>query len=92
MINFTATTADRFLIEKIAKRAMDMRGISGHYADVIDVELDLLATHANGCQLRLSEFLAADDFQFAHDIYGIARNLDRKNGRLTNCFLPRYSK
>lgn len=92
MINFTATTAERFIIQKIAARAMEMRGISGHYTDAIDVELDLLAAHANGCPLRLNDMLGADDFQFAHDIYGIARNLDRKCGRLINCFVPRYAK
>lgn len=91
-INFTATQADRALIEKIACRAMQMRGISGTYADKIDVELDLLAVHANGCPLKLTDMLNADDFQFAHDVFGIARHLNRKTGRLENCFLPRYAK
>lgn len=91
-INFTATQAERALIEKIASRAMGMRGISNAYADKIDVELDVLAAHANGCPLKLADMLNADDFQFAHDVFGIARHLNRKTGRLENCFVPRCAK
>lgn len=37
----------------------------------------------------LAQRLAADDFNFWHDINGIQRNLDRQTGRLQNRFLPR---
>ena len=34
----------------------------------------------------------ADTFNFAHDILGVQNNMDRSgNGKLINCFLPRFS-
>lgn len=53
--------------------------------------MDLTAVHANGNPMRLADLLAADDFNFAHDIVGISRFLDRNTGRLTDCFSPRFS-
>jgi hypothetical protein len=59
--------------------------------DRISMEMDIIATHMNGNTLRLDELLAADDFNFMHDVFGIARHMDRTTGKLTNCFTPRYS-
>lgn len=92
MISFSVTSSERFFIQKIGERAMKMRGVGGVYVDPLDVELDVIATHSNGNPLQLAKLADADDFQFAHDIFGIARHLNRKTGRLENCFLPRYSK
>ena len=54
--------------------------------------MDLTACHANGNPLRLAELLAADDGNFAHDIFGINRHLNRQTGELMDCFSPRYSR
>ena len=54
--------------------------------------MDFTAVHANGNPLRLADLLAADDFNFAHDAFGIARHLNRTNGQLENCFLPRFTQ
>jgi hypothetical protein len=35
--------------------------------------------------------LAADDFNFMHDLGGISRHLDRATGALTGQFLPRFT-
>ena len=76
------------LIKKIAKRAkVDFND----HRSLVDIAMDITATHNNGCKLRLDELLKADDFNFAHDIAGISSNIDRNNGKLKNCFLPRYS-
>ncbi len=40
--------------------------------------------------LRLADLLAADDFNFAHDVFGIMRHIDRRTGRLDNHFVPRF--
>lgn len=33
----------------------------------------------------------ADDFNFAHDIYGIQNNLNRKTKQFSNFFVPRFA-
>jgi hypothetical protein len=52
--------------------------------------MDLAAVHALN-PLRLQELAEADDGNFFHDMGGIAKNLNRRTGRLENCFVPRYS-
>ena len=44
--------------------------------------------------LNLSRLLEADAFNFAHDINGIIRHMDRSKypGKLTGCFEPRCSR
>jgi len=39
--------------------------------------------------LNLERLAGFPSFDFAHDVYGIAQNLDRLTGRLLNCFVPR---
>ena len=58
--------------------------------DQIDVALDLMETHLNGCPLRLDDLLAADDFNLMHDVYGISAHLNRETGQIEDCFLPRF--
>ncbi|PKN20403.1 MAG: hypothetical protein CVU71_01020 [Deltaproteobacteria bacterium HGW-Deltaproteobacteria-6] len=87
MIKWNATQDDMELIQKIAKRGFCRK----LYADALALSMDIAATHLNGCPLKLKEWLKADDFNFFHDIYGIYNNLDRKTGRLKNCFLPRFA-
>ncbi|MFZ2949003.1 MAG: hypothetical protein WA003_05920, partial [Desulfuromonadaceae bacterium] len=57
-----------------------------------DTKIDITATHANGCPLDLDKLLAADDSNFLHDVIGIIRHIDRRNGQLINCFLPRFAR
>jgi len=86
-ISFTVSKNDAVIILKIAKRA---RKISGNKYPLLDAEMDITATHANGCPLKLAELLAADDFNFIHDVFGIRRHLDRETGELMDCFSPRF--
>ena len=53
------------------------------------LDMDLSATHAV-TPLRLGDLLAADDFHFAHDVFGIMRHIDRRTGRLDDHFVPRF--
>jgi hypothetical protein len=57
-----------------------------------ELGMDLTATHANGCPLRLEELLAAPPADFAHDVFGIREHIDRDTGTLRDCFLPRYAR
>jgi hypothetical protein len=85
---FGATAAEYRIISQIAKRAYE---ISNGALAVMDTAMDLDACHSNGCPLHLADLLAADDFNFAHDVFGIRRHLDRRTGKLGDCFVPRFA-
>lgn len=93
MINFSVSTVERGLLRQAAQRAaaMDVEANAAQSRRFIEWEMDFTATHANGCPLDLKRLLAADDFNFAHDAFGIARHLNRETGQLENHFLPRFA-
>lgn len=45
-------------------------------------------------ELDLEGLLKAKPFDFAHDICGIIRHMDRSSypGKLTDCFVPRFAR
>lgn len=88
---FTASDDDRAIIKEIASRASALYGQMDIERDVMDIIMDLEATHCNGCPLRLRDMLAANCYDLMHDIRGIANHLDRTTGKLTGWFLPRFS-
>jgi hypothetical protein len=59
--------------------------------DRMTITMDVIATHANGCPLDLDRLLHADDSNFIHDVFGIRRHINRTNGQLEDCFLPRFA-
>jgi hypothetical protein len=59
--------------------------------DRTSLVMDLTATHANGCPMDFAKLLAAKDFDFYHDMFGIQAHIDRTSGKLKDCFLPRCS-
>jgi len=82
------TDAERALVEQIAARAVSDPG--SPYPDQGTALMDLAAVHAH-TPLRLQELAEADDFNFWHDMGGIAYHLDRTTGKLGGCFLPRFA-
>lgn len=94
MVNFNATPEDRKLAYAIAKRTVEW--IAGADAEIeyplLTAEMDIIATHLNGCPLKLQELLDADDDNFLHDVFGIRRHINRETGALEDFFDPRYSK
>jgi hypothetical protein len=86
-VKFDATIHEYGVADDIAKRARKL-GIVGSRRDI---QMDIIAVHANGCPLRLDELAAADDFNFTHDVAGIRRSLDRSTGQLGDCFMPRFA-
>lgn len=60
--------------------------------DAIDVMMDIESADKK-FNLRLDEWLEADDFNFAHDFLGIRRNIVREKFPSTNFgfFIPRFS-
>jgi len=83
-------------IHKIVARAVSqglVRGTAspGHWYTRLTMEMDLKACHANGCPLDFERLLNADDFNFTHDVCGIAAHMDRETGKLRDMFLPRFA-
>lgn len=77
---------------KIADRASAefVRLAGGRTSFIMDL---LAADGMNGNPpVDLDAIAQADDFNFAHDAYGISSHMDRSTGMLTDCFLPRYAK
>jgi hypothetical protein len=87
MVNFKVSKADRQLIDLILLRAVNVITVE----DRVSLSMDITACHANGTPLRLQEWLVADDFNFAHDVVGITRHIDRSTGKMMDCFSPRFS-
>ena len=86
MVSFKVSEFDMKEIHAIAVKASRKFGYP-----LMDVEMDITACHANGNPLKLHELYNADEFNFAHDVCGIRQHINRKTGKLENCFLPRYS-
>ena len=72
---------------KIAERAENM-GI--YYGERFTLLMDL-ENADNVFNLRLKDLLNADNFNFSHDIVGIANNINRKNPTDFGLFVPRYA-
>lgn len=89
MVSFAVSKQDRSLISKIATRAIAIYSRNGEHRPRINIEMDLTATHANGCPLRLADLLASSEADLMHDINGIEMHIDRDTGRLTGLFDPR---
>jgi hypothetical protein len=92
MIDFSTTKEEMDLIVKIAKRAEPMFADAGIGWDQVGFLMDMRACHANGTPLDFERLLSFPDFDFAHDVFGIRRHLDRSNGEIKDFFLPRCSK
>ena len=91
LVSFDVDIADLETVKMIVQRAIVMAASAGWTYDRMDATMDIKACHANGNPLLLRELLNADDFNFAHDVFGIRRHLDRSTGQLGDCFLPRFS-
>lgn len=86
-MNWNVSKEDMKKIQEISKRGFET--VKSGYKSKIDFEMDIIATHLNGCKLDLDKLLSAPKFDFYHDLTGIYHHLNRKTGELTDCFLPR---
>lgn len=94
-ISFSVSTPDAEIIASIVRRAEALAIQHGGSVDRMSLTMDMMACHANGTPLRLADLLAADDFNFSHDVFGIRRHIDRDDssptaGQMLDCFLPRF--
>lgn len=94
-VKFTASGQETKVILKImdrVKASLAERGYSLGAEERLSLHMDIEACHSNGCPLRLKDLLAADDFNFSHDVFGIRDHIDRTTGRLLDHFVPRFAK
>ncbi len=92
MIKWTATHEESRLIIAIAKRAAALEvKHTGFGMPTGEWMMDLTAAHLNGNRLELELLLSTDDANFAHDVFGIRRHIDRTTGKLLDCFVPRFT-
>jgi hypothetical protein len=89
-VNFTTTPTEKRRIAEIIRRAIRLELISSR--EKLDATMDLTACHANGTPLDFDKLLRFDDFNFAHDVAGIRRHMNRDTGQLTHCFLPKCAQ
>ena len=83
--------AEMKLVGQIADRAVMLYAKHGVRVERLDTLMDVMAVHQKVQPLRLADLLAADEFNFIHDITGINRHLDRDAYKLDG-FSPRFSK
>jgi hypothetical protein len=84
-MNWDATKEEMETISAIVSRAASFYPKT----DKVSLSMDITAAHCNGSPLDLDKLLAADNFNFLHDVSGIARHINRETGELENCFVPR---
>ena len=90
--NFAQLTPDEHeTVMMIANRAERLYFDAGQPRDRLSIYMDISAAH-EACPLRLGELLDADDVNFAHDVGGIGRHLNRDTGQLLDCFVPRFAR
>ena len=74
-------------IIKIADRAFELFG-----GDKLTYMIDIIYCIDGGCNLDLDALYDANDGDFAHDIMGIHKNLNKTTKQLMNFFVPRFTK
>jgi hypothetical protein len=92
LVTWSTDTKTRDLISKIADRAVALGKKYEVRVDHLSTMMDIESCHCNGNPLKLEELLAADDFNFQHDVFGIREHINHKTGEMEDGFLPRYSK
>lgn len=85
------TSQDQKTIARIASRANLAFKAQGVERSILDCMMDIEAAHAV-CPLNLADLADAKDFDFAHDVFGIAKNLNHTTFELDNCFSPRHAQ
>jgi hypothetical protein len=92
-MNWSASKKDLDTIEMIVDRAENMyQELNNIGINAATIMMDITAAHCNGCPLDLVGLFAADNRDFFHDIHGIMKHIDRRTGKLTDCFIPHYAR
>jgi hypothetical protein len=93
MIQWNATRDEDGKILKVAQRTEKILcSCGGVDYPRFQILMDLEACHCNGMPLDFDKLLAFPDFDFAHDVFGIRRHINRETGKIEDCFVPRCAK
>lgn len=94
MAKFTSDPEARKLIDRIVNRGMGLAEQAGSPRDRMSMMMDLCAAHGeNGnAPLDLKALAEADDFNLAHDVFGIEAHIDRITGKILGGFSPRFAR
>ena len=87
-VSFKISRRDKLALDCVISRTLTL---APDFASKMELSMDLVATHANGCRMDFEALAAADDFNLLHDVAGIRRHLDRTTGKLGDCFVPRFA-
>jgi hypothetical protein len=90
-ISFEVSAADAIGIKQVIQKAVSLKLIKR--TERMHHEMNLCAVVAQGCPIDFARMLdnnARGNFDFAHDLFGIDRHIDRSTGRLSGCFVPRF--
>jgi hypothetical protein len=87
MIDWSLSKTESELIIRIVSR----RRMQDPKCNSLQLNMDLVTCHKNGCPLDLVGLLDASDADFTHDIIGIQEHILRTDGSLQDFFLPRFA-
>lgn len=90
MSKFEVDKPDLDRITRIVKRAKEAALKAEVDLDTISLHMDLAYCH-NAVGLDLAGLEDASSADFAHDIFGIIRHIDRETGEFRDHFMPRYA-
>jgi hypothetical protein len=76
---------------RIVDRAIGMAAEHRIKYDRMSAILDLTFA-ARQFDLDLAALEEADDFNFAHDVFGIANHINRTTGKMEDNFIPRFAR
>lgn len=79
-------------IDQVVERATTLFAKMDPPLDRLCLTMDLMVVHAVISPLDLEGMVTGNETNFAHDIDGISRHLDRTNGRFMDCFAPRFTR
>ena len=91
-VKFSSTQKEYGFMDLIWRRAEPLLRENGWDTKKIDFMMDLDATNSNGCKLDLLKLATFPDFDMMHDVCGIMNHIDRRTGKLKDCFLPRCAR
>jgi len=91
LASFKINKADAETISAIVDRAESLAKKHRDGIDRLETTMDLTACH-NEVGLDLERLLSVPDFDFANDVFGISRHINRTTGELEGFFSPRCTK
>lgn len=56
---------------------------------IVETMMDIIICHTQNYKLNFTALLLTSDGDFANDIIGIIKHIDRSTGKLQNGFIPR---